>query len=423
MNGITTAQGLLRLAPLVAIRGAGVAIQIGLQLLLAVVGGAGALGQFQLFQTWSTILGEAAARGLPTMVFRESARRNNEQASHALVWHAAGRICVASAIICGMVIVLRWAFPATERAVVTTVLPGLSAFALLRLWSERNKAVGRTWLAVFAESVLPPAAVCVALGALCWAPGASTPETLSIVYICGIGIALAVLVERPRSPRHATPATEFRREANAVWIASLTGLVFIHFPFVVLPMVATEQETGAFALAFKLTNIITTLLMLLGAVLGPRFIVAHQGFDGKELASVLRFSQAVSLALYLPLLAGVLVCVRLVPSFFDGDFAITPHLIWILSIGGLVNAATGLPSVLLNLTGHARLECRYTVWILSACAVIAAVFLEHLSMTHLALLYSGAIALKNGLSLRAAHRVIDALTPSIPDRSLQTATN
>ncbi len=52
---------------------AAVAAQFAVQAAVGALGGASALGILQLFQSWTSIGGEVAARGLPTRAMRESA--------------------------------------------------------------------------------------------------------------------------------------------------------------------------------------------------------------------------------------------------------------------------------------------------------------------------------------------------------------
>jgi O-antigen/teichoic acid export membrane protein len=421
------AQRLTRWLPAFAMagsRGVAVALQFAVQVVVGALAGPAGLGLLQLFNSWTCILGEVLALGLPARSMRVIAvdwqRRDGHQGG-ALLRAAALLIMRASAIAWGVAALvlatLWWAGVAPSAdigPVLLAVLLAAPLFALLRLGAEALKAVDSPLQAIALESLAAPLVIIVVCTA-CWTLGRPvTPTILLLAGLAGFAVALLAVwrsIQMRLDPARATGTAGLgdRADLTALWTNSMLTILFMHLPFVILPWFATPDEIGVFAVAHKLVSVITTLLILLAAVFGPAFARAADTRDSVALARLLLRTQQLSLLVFMPLVLALLLGSEPLGALFNlPDHALQPFLL-ALAAGQLVNAATGLPGVLLNMAGAAGRELR--TLLLALC--IGALLAPWAGATHgaigIAWAFSIALVIKNLASYLAAQRYLSHL--------------
>jgi len=211
----------------------------------------------------------------------------------------------------------------------------------------------------------------------------------------------------PVAPKETAAAEEevrvsIDKELFALAGSGLVSILFISYPFIVLPLVATVTEIGFFSVAFKLVNLISTVLVMLAAVYGPLFAVAAKMHDGAQLRSILLRTQLASTMLYLPALCVLLVFPDQILGFFGPGFTSAQPYLQVLLIGQCVNALTGLPGVMLNMSQHGKTELVCNLLGLLTAAVCTAWFYSSLTAYIVAVIYSASLIVKNIASYAAA---------------------
>jgi O-antigen/teichoic acid export membrane protein len=369
----------LALLKMASSRGGAIVAQFSVQLVVTSMTGAAGLGLLQLYIAWTCIAGEAIALGLPTQSMKkvslDYSRRNYDRIK---VWlrGAAQRILLAWAAFALLLIiisVLPLSFPAQWRGeefakLLVAVVVSAPLFACIRLYSESMKACGSALTSISLENLTPPLSLLILCGTF-WLLDLSL-EAITLIACYGTSLAVMALLmasllkgrlkqenQQANNPEYQDARAKERRHEQAYfWASSLLSIVFFNFPFLILPLFASTDDIGVFALAFKLVNVITTLLLLLAALYGPAFARIAASDDRTALARLLRKTQLFSMALYLPC---VVVCILLAPlltSVFGEEFAELQYFLLILAAGHLFNAATGLSGVLLNMSGYAGRE-------------------------------------------------------------------
>ena len=405
-------------------RAAAVALQFVLQLVVGNLAGPAGLGLLQLFHSWTCVLGEVLAQGLPAQTLRVTSvawgSRNIAQCAFYLR-QAVGRILKGCIILTAIVAVSLPLLhllgsadtPWVPGLVILAVLVASPLFALLRLGSETLKAVDMPLQAITLESLLAPAVMlAVCLG--CWAAG--MPLLPAVLLVAGISGFIVVLLATARALKRrlasvpgasASGAAASRAnrpspyacgnasELRALWLNSLLSILFLQFPFLLLPWFAGTEEIGVFAVSYKLISVITTLLMLMTAVFGPAFARAAEHGDKGRLATLLVRTQCVSLAIFLPIAVAINLGAGQLGGIFNlGEGSLGPFLL-ALTAGQLINAATGLSGVLLNMAGAARREL-WTLVLALAFAGGLAPFVGHLyGALGIAWLFSATLIVKN----------------------------
>jgi len=408
----------LPMCKLAASRGGAILAQFAAQLAVGTMVGASGLGVLQLFTSWTCIAGEILGMGLPTRAMRLVSVAYVEQQGEVigkLLREARRKI-----IRLWLLLVLLAAVPlalllrgetAPDWTHYSWLLIGAALvapfFSLLRLYAESLKATGAALAAVTLESLTSPMALLLVC-AVCWLTGqALITITLLIAFSLSLVVTPLALHSKlrqqltllpPGAPLHGkvkSSSTATRGELLSLWGIGVLSIGFLHLPFIVLPLYVDAAQIGVFAVAHKLINVVTTLLLLLAAVFGPAFARQAAQYDAAGMLSLLRRTQLISTAVFLPVSLTLIALANPLGGLFGEDFGDLRIYLVILTAGHLINAATGLAGVMLNMAGAASKELSTLViamiFALGASACIGPEF----GAIGLACVFSGSIALKN----------------------------
>ncbi len=410
-------------AAMAASRGAAVVLQFAMQVAVGALAGPAGLGLLQLFSSWTSIAGECLALGLPARSLRRVAVQwqQGEDRGAATLRAAALQILCASVavwLLCTAAIALLWWLGLTPAAdvgqVLLAVLLAAPLFALLRLGAEGLKACDSPLGAITLENLVAPGVIMVVCVVYWWRGEVLDGTALLLAGLAGIAVALFSVwraLQRRINLRCATQSREGgdRFELGALWANGVLTILFVQLPFVLLPWVATAEAIGEFAVAHKLVNVVTTLLILMAAVFGPAFARAAARGDARALRQLLYRTQQLSLLVFLPLAAGLLIFSEPLGALFSLPPASLSPLLLALVVGQLANAATGLPGVLLNMSGAAGRELRSLLLALATALVLSPWAGAALGALGIAWTFSAALIVKNLVSYMAARRYLSRL--------------
>lgn len=391
------------------------AAQLLVQVVVGALAGAGGLGVLQLFTSWSCMVGEVLAQGLPTRAMRTVAVKYPQgQAAwiRCELRHAARRILWAGFALATLALVLQLARPGFLAAadpgdyalIAAATLIAAPLFALVRLAADALKATDAALLAVSLESLTMPVVLLLACAG-CWLLGQPVlTVTLLVAGLVGfavtplglwVGLRRRLDACRPRTRAGDGDSMPPDGDLRSLWASSVLSIAFLHMPFVVLPWYADTTEIGIYAVAHKLVNIATMLLILLAAVFGPAFARAAAAGNAPRLRHLLRQTQLISATIFVPLVLGMLVASEPLARLFSLQPEALRAYLLVLAAGHLVNAVTGLSGVLLNMAGAAALELRTLVVAMLVAIVLAPLVGPAHGALGLACLFSGTIVIKN----------------------------
>ncbi|MEH6635508.1 MAG: hypothetical protein V7700_08310 [Halioglobus sp.] len=426
----------LPMCKLAASRGGAILAQFAAQLVVGTMVGASGLGVLQLFTSWTCIAGEILGRGLPTRAMRLVSVAYADQQGDVI--RQLLRDARRKIIRLWLLLVLLVGVPLTlllhgdtppDWTHYSSLLIGAALvapfFSLLRLYAESLKATGAALAAVTLESLTSPMALLLVC-AVCWFTG-QTLITIALIIAFGLSLVVTPLALHaklrqqlallPRGgPLHGkvkTAAPMVRGELLSLWGIGVLSIGFLQLPFIVLPIYVDAAQIGVFAVAHKLINVVTTLLLLLAAVFGPQFARQAAQNDAAGMLGLLRRTQLISTAVFLPVSLTLIALANPLARLFGEDFGDLQIYLMILTAGQLINAATGLAGVMLNMAGAASKEL--------STLVIAMIFALGGSMwvgpefgaIGLAWVFSGSIALKNIVSYALArHHLLTTRVPS-----------
>ncbi|MEH6585715.1 MAG: hypothetical protein V7720_04105 [Halioglobus sp.] len=422
---------LLPMCKLVASRGGAIAAQFAAQLVVGTMAGASGLGILQLYTSWTCIAGEILGMGLPTRAMRLISVAYAEQQGDVIrqLLRDARRKIVRLWLILATLAVVPFALlmstgTAPDWTQYGWLLMGATLtaplFALLRLYAESLKATGAALAAVTLESLTSPVALLL-VSAFCWFTGQPL-ITITLLVTFSLSLVITPLALRSRlsfklsklAPTTASLSTSVvprltapRAELLSLWGIGVLSIGFLNLPFIVLPIYADAAQIGVFSVAHKLVNVVTTLLLLLAAVFGPVFARQAAKSDANGLLSLLRRTQLVSIAVFLPVSLTLIVLANSLAKLFGEDFGDLRIYIVILTAGHLINAATGLAGIMLNMAGAASKELA-TLVVATIFALVASAWVgPEFGAIGLAWVFSASIALKNMASYALArHHLI-----------------
>lgn len=361
----------VRGATLGAGRLTGVAAQMGVQIAVGTLTGPAGIGTLQVHVAWSTLLGEVIGAGEPTRAMRDTAV-NGPHTVRASLRRASRRILGFATLPALAAAALYASGQALELGIAMTMLLSIVVaaplFALGRLFAETLKALGRTLTAVTLENTVLPATLLLtcaaaALGLLTLNQGAILASAVTGVLLCAMLLCWSLTTLRRADDTGGTATTRSTggTEQLHFWLTGLLNIAFLQLPFLLLPWLADADDVGRYAVAHKLVNIITTLLILIAAVYGPRFARSAGTGDVRLAQRELRETQQLSLALFVPAWAAMVLFTDFWETLFSTGAGTLGTLLLVLGLGQLVNAATGLSGVLLTMSGAAHLEMRLLV--------------------------------------------------------------
>lgn len=409
-------RSLCRGASLVVARAGGVIGQMAVQIAVGALAGPAGIGALQLHMSWSAVLGEVVGGGEPTRAMRDTAVAMHKGAAtdirQSLV-RGTGKIFLWSSILGLLFIVLG----ASGLSHTLGLAPGFlwlsiaiaaPLFALTRLLAETLKALDSPLLAVTIEnSAIPVTLLVTCAGIALRSSDASWHITLllmaavagallaAISLACGVRSQLVQRRDTPNSPTESQTRPTGRTEQLHFWLTGLLNIAFLQLPFLIMPLMVTADEIGRFAVAHKLVNIITTLLILLAAVYAPRFARAAASGDAAGVRRQLRETQLLSLTLFIPVWLALLVLETPLAGLFNlGDAGILDFLL-LLGAGQFINAATGLSGVALSMSGGAHRESMVLIVSLMTTLTAALILGQTWGAAGIATACAAGIALRN----------------------------
>jgi O-antigen/teichoic acid export membrane protein len=402
--------------------------QFAVQLAVGALAGATGLGFLQLASSWTSIGGEVCGRGLPTYAMKQlSSDPGNTQQREAFLRTARRAILVGwlklSPVIVTLIAICLFVIDEPGYGyLIASVAVTAPLFSVLRLRAEALKALGAPLAAVSLENLTTPVVILI-LCILCWSAGwVLEAAALILANMLGILVAMTMLKRRlsaasaqqSKSDTTAASPTGFNAlQQRHLWIVGLLSILFVQSPFVLMPLFVSTQEIGVFSLAFKFINIITTLLILFAAIYGPRFARLGATRDAKGLAATLRQTQLACLALFVPAAGCCILLAEPLAALFGKEFAQLGTFLMILSAGHLINAATGLCGVVLNMAGAEKKEILALSCALAVATLAAMIVGPLFGAIGLAWVFTASIVIKNLLSYCFARQLINQLEQTL----------
>lgn len=255
-----------------------------------------------------------------------------------------------------------------DAAGLTEVLVGIAvatpAFTLGFLLSGFFKGVRRPATACLLEN----GSVALVAAVLVWGWHLVKPAGLSIIgWAYAVAAWLVVLQgawqlwcwrqRRGNSQEISPPATrqQFDDSSRAFFMMSLAGFMQSVLGIMVAGWLLHSAELGLFKTAQQTAMLISFILIVLNAVIPPRFASLYHEGKVQAMGRLARQGAVLGACLAAPLLLACLFFPGRVLGLFGNEFQAAVPLLRIIALAQLVNVATGSVGFLLNMTGHEAL--------------------------------------------------------------------
>lgn len=310
------------------------------------------------------------------------------------------RIMLASVPALGLAVLLAWAAgvaPGWPPALLGAMLPAVVLVALARLSARHATALGVMRKGLLPRLLTGPVVLTAVLG-LAWLEGwPLAPSHVVMLFALSEGLTVliqnwllrgdfAFLRDAPPPPAAAPPEPR-RWIALGLWLSP--GLVMAEYRKAILiataGLVLSDAETGMFAVAFSIINILNFGVNAVDIAFSPRIAAAMAGQAPRLRDRLLASSAAIKLA---GLGLGSLLVLALGPTalgwFGSGFQAAWPALMALLLVpAGSVLFGPG--SVLLSSGGQGRADFAANLVAAAACVAAICVLGARLGMTGAAL--------------------------------------
>jgi O-antigen/teichoic acid export membrane protein len=329
-------------------------------------------GVFAFVIATVTLLAVPAIVGFDRLLVRDVAvysEQRNYALARGLVRRAAQLVLVISVSIALVSAVVAWFASGGEvSAALLAFWVGVAALpvlALLRVAQSALMGLGHVVLGQSGELLIRPVAFLVLLlvafvatGGVLDATAAIALHVLSLVVACA---ALIVLLRSRTPPSMTSASAQFRTRDWAMAALSLgflsgAAIVNTQTGVVLLGALAGPESAGLYSVAQRGAVLVAFPLAAVGTAIAPMAARLWTSHEREHLQRLVTASARWALLGCLPIAAGfILFGQQILGFFFGSDFAAAAPALSILTVGQVVNTATGSASVLLVMTGNQRL--------------------------------------------------------------------
>ncbi len=373
-------------AAVLALQLAGVAINFGLQILLARSLGTADYGVYVYALRWLGLLALLCQCGLAVGSLRfVPAYAATTDGSHLRGFLRAGALLVATAgaavaaLGWGALAVLGSQLAPGTKLTFALALIGLPLYGLLQVWGATLRGLGRVVRSQLPMAVLRP--VFLGLGVAGWwlasgsgTGGRLTAATAMALNLGAVVLALALLGGWLRGALPAAVATarpryrwrEWRRVMLPLMLQNLIGTIVQRLDILLIGVLLGAYEVALYAAASRVAGLLALARKAVNAWAAPAISDLHARGRRPDLALLARRASRTIAGLSLPIAAAILLASQPVLRAFGDQFLAARGILLLLAVGHLAASFIGPASFLLAMTGGER-----TVVRISALSMLA----------------------------------------------------
>lgn len=290
----------------------------------------------------------------------------------------------------------------------------LPPMALVAVRCGVLQGLRRVVLARLPDHLVRPLAV-AGLSALVWAlaGGLSAPRAMAIYLLASLlaaGVA-GLLIARQLPPAAAATEREVRprewlRVSAPLFLVSEMRFLLHQTDVLLVGALVGTAEAGIYAVAARISRLISFGLTASNSIAAPLISELHTRDDRPGLQRVVTLSSWAATLASLAFAAVLVLGGGWILGAFGAEFRTGLAVLAVLSLGQLVNAATGPVGYLLNMTGHQDANARILGWITAANAALAYPAILAWGPLGAALVTSSLVAVKNLWTWWAVRRLL-----------------
>ena len=260
-------------------------------------------------------------------------------------------------------------------------LVSLPVAALSRLREATLTGVHHVIEGQVPESLVRPSVLAVSAAAMALSFGRLTGLSMVAANLAAVAAAYGtgLLLQRrylPRVVRDSRPEFEMAAwSRDAISFVILTGAnqVMLNVPLIAVVVMRGTAEAALFAMAWKFASLVVFGYAAVNTVLAPATAKLWAEGDTEHLQRIVTFTARLALISTLPAAIVFLVAGQWVLGFFGPAYALAAASLAILTVGQILNAATGNVMLLLTMTGHQSLGAAAQMAVTAASIPLALV--------------------------------------------------
>ena len=362
---------------LISLRAAFSGISFVTAIFLARLLGPQELGEYSYSMAWIVLLAVPALLGMDQLLVREvaaSVAKGDWTTVNGLRrWSArvVFQFSVAIAVVAGACVWIA-AGPAHHESRITfiTALPFLPLISLTRVRQSMMQGLHRVSLGAMPEQLIQPGLFLLFLAGsalLGFHPGAPAAVGANAVAAAAAFAAGVVLMRRslPDGVAQSTPVYKskewFGFALPLVFVAGV-AVVFGQADTLILGFFRDQAAIGIYSVAHKGSELISVVLMTQISAFASTAANLYAVRDMERLQRLVMKLARLTALLSVPAIIAMIGFGRWYLLLFGHGFAAARVTLVILSVGQVVNVATGCAGMLLAITGHERRLARIIAW-------------------------------------------------------------
>lgn len=410
------------------LRISGMIISYLLVYLISIRNGSEGVGHYSLISNFLLLLGVIAAMGTNVSVLRYVGQFNNDKDNSKLrsLYFSVIKLSLPVAIIGGTALVLFaesisiFLFKNKDftEAVVLTGFT-LPFFTLNLIAVEFLRGLKKLKASEFIRSVARPLIIIICI--LLYS--SESIENIEIIYfLCGATllnfVASSFLVlfnlSKIKKTEKALSINELFKVSSPMMITEISGILMASISIFMLEYFATTEEVGIYSVAFRLSALITIILLVVNTISAPKFSELFWGKKMVELQKVIR--QSVKMIFWGSLIIAVIISAGSIPilNIFGKEFTDGQLPLIILIFGQLFNAATGSVGLILNMSGNQTTLRNTAVISLTTQLILAIILIPTMGMVGAAISLTAGRILRNLMCILYVKRKLNLKTYYLP---------
>jgi O-antigen/teichoic acid export membrane protein len=300
-------------------------------------------------------------------------------------------------------------------------LASLPVAALSRLLQATLTGVHHVIEGQLPDNVVRPSVLALVAAAIAISFGHLTGLSMVAGNLTAVAAAYGAgwLLQRRYLPRVVRDAKrEFETTAwtrAAVHFVALTGAnqVMLNVPLIAVGLIRGPSEAALFAMASKLAFLVLFGYEAVNTVLAPATAKLWAEGDTAHLQRIVTFTARLALISTLPAGVVFLVAGQWVLGFFGPAYALAASALAILTVGQILNAATGNVMLLLTMTGHQSLGAAAQMAVAAVSIPLSLLLVATLGVNGAALSYVIALVTVNVMWMWLVVRKVGVATTAL----------
>jgi O-antigen/teichoic acid export membrane protein len=145
----------------------------------------------------------------------------------------------------------------------------------------------------------------------------------------------------------------FKTSLPMMW-TSISSALLATFPMFIIDYFSTESELGIYSVAFRISQAISLILVIMNTIAAPKFAELFYGGEKEKLQKLITQSAKIMLGVSFLLAFFIIVNASWILNLFGSEFEEGKWVLIILVIGQLISTSTGSVGVIMNMSGNQK---------------------------------------------------------------------